>query len=148
MLNAMKTIASNALKAVRGMDCSILHCYILEMHKMQDFDTVLPGISQCLKENLEYELLGFAFKEENRLDMWVDPQAYSLRSVETVQQAFHCQNVDSSVHYFNSLPQELHMPSVNSVSVIIARNRGGETITVLLFDKETRLLHSVPVTTS
>ncbi len=103
----LKKIIHSALGAVelgyrimRGIDYQTLSQYILKINQHKDIDGILFEVSQCLKDILDYEVFGFALKNGNTLDIWIDPRVYSTPFTEYITKDFGSQNIDRSLHFF------------------------------------------------
>jgi diguanylate cyclase (GGDEF)-like protein len=87
-------------RIVRGIDYRTLSHYILKINRHKEIDAILLEVSTCLKDILEYELFGFALKNGNSMDVWIDPRAFSMPFADFIKKDFDCQNIDVNIHYF------------------------------------------------
>ncbi|NTW59527.1 MAG: GGDEF domain-containing protein [Nitrospirae bacterium] len=103
-------------RIVRGIDYQTLSQYILKINKHNDINDILFEASRCLKDILDYELFGFALKNVNSMDIWIDSRIYSASFSEYVSNDFGSQNIDAKIHYFE---KNLHFDSHNSDAIEI-----------------------------
>ena len=83
MHQILKRISQRAVKAVeityrlaRGIDYKTLSEHILSIHQLKDVDSILYKSSRCLKEILDYRLFAFAMRDQDAVDIWVDPKLH------------------------------------------------------------------------
>ena len=81
MHQILKRISQRAVKAVeityrlaRGIDYKTLSEHILSIHQLKDIDSILYKSSRCLKEILDYHLFAFAMRDQDAVDIWIDPK--------------------------------------------------------------------------
>lgn len=87
-------------KIIRGIDYQTLSQYILKINRHKDINDILFEVSSCLKDILDYELFGFALKNGNTIDVWIDPRMYSAQLTDYIAQDFNSQNIGFNVHCF------------------------------------------------
>lgn len=78
----------------------VLHEYLLKINEYKKLDDVLVEVATCLKDLLDYELFGFAMRNEGSLDVWIDPRIHSKLLMEKVKTDFPGQKLDASLHFF------------------------------------------------
>ena len=100
MIGTAATTADIAYKLSQGFDYKTLNKYILKINTLKDIEGILYEASQCLKDILNYDLFAFAVKNDDCLDIWIDPNIDDNRLSERIRNDFGSQNSDMSVHYF------------------------------------------------
>ncbi len=100
------TMVNFGVRVVRGIDYLTLSQYILKINKQRDIDAIIYEVSRCLKDILGYELFGFALKQGNSMDLWIDPRIYSTQLRNFVVNDYDSQNIDCSIHNFENQSQE------------------------------------------
>lgn len=61
-------------RLARGIDYKTLSEHILSIHELKDIDSILYKSSRCLKEILDYHLFAFAMRDQDAVDIWIDPK--------------------------------------------------------------------------
>jgi diguanylate cyclase (GGDEF)-like protein len=97
-----RTMVDLGFRFVRGVDYLTLSQYILNINKHRDIDAIIYEVSRCLKDVLDYELFGFALKQDNSVDLWIDPRIYSCQFKKFVVGDYGGQNVDCKIHDFEN----------------------------------------------
>ncbi len=107
MIHNVKRLVANTVtsmelvyKIVKGIDYKTLNHYILKINQLHDIEGVLYVLSRCLKDILDYRLFGFALKDGDNIDVWIDPMLYNLSLVKNIEADFNSQKTDFNVHYF------------------------------------------------
>jgi diguanylate cyclase (GGDEF)-like protein len=101
-LSNARTLVDLSLRFVRGVDYLTLSQYILKINKHKDIDAILYELSRCLKDILDYELFGFALKQGNSMDLWIDPKTYSAQFKNFIVADYGGQNIDYVIHNFDN----------------------------------------------
>lgn len=102
LLNNTVTVMEIGYKIARGIDYKTLSQHILNINQFRDIDGILYEVSRCLRDILDHELFGFAVKDGDSLDVWIDPRYYSNMSlIGIIQKDFGNQENDYKIHYFN-----------------------------------------------
>jgi diguanylate cyclase (GGDEF)-like protein len=99
-------IVDLGIRVVRGIDYQTLSQYILKINKHRDMDGILYEVSRCLNDILNYDLFGFALKNGNIIDLWIDPKTYNTEFSRFVLQDYGGQNVDCIIHNFEKHGEE------------------------------------------
>jgi diguanylate cyclase (GGDEF)-like protein len=99
--NTLKTFEI-LMRAVRGIDYRTLNTFILKTNGLQEIDDILLEVSKCLKGILDYELFGFVIKQDDSLNVWIDPRAYKDYFINIIENDFNCRDI-KNVHYFNTI---------------------------------------------
>lgn len=121
MIQNAVTLMELGYRVVRGVDYQTLSQYILKINKHRDIDAILLEVSQCLKEILDYELFGFAMKNGNTLELWIDPRMYNARLRDYVVQDHKGQNIDCVVHNFEAgTTEHRHISDVSDINNLIS----------------------------
>ncbi|MEW5745832.1 MAG: GGDEF domain-containing protein [Nitrospirota bacterium] len=100
-INSVVTLYEIMQRTARGVDYRTLNAHILKINELQDINDILYEVSTCLKTILNTELFGFAVKNDDALEVWIDPRAYKGHFIEIIQKDFNCQSVDA-FHYFDN----------------------------------------------
>lgn len=103
--NTLKTFEI-IMKAVRGIDYRTLNIFILKTNGLQEINDILLEVSKCLKSILDYELFGFVIKQDDSLNVWIDPRAYKDYFINIIENDFNCKNI-KNVHYFNTINDDV-----------------------------------------
>jgi diguanylate cyclase (GGDEF) domain len=81
MHQILKRLCLRAVKAVeisyrlaRGIDYKTLSEHILSIHQLKDINSILYKSSRCLKDILDYHLFAFAMRDQDAVDIWIDPK--------------------------------------------------------------------------
>lgn len=93
-------------RMVRGLDYQALCLYILKINQQKDIDAILFEISKCLKDILDYELFGFALKNGNATDIWIDPDIYTAQFAEHIAVDCKCHKNDLIIHKIDKTSSE------------------------------------------
>ncbi len=101
-----RTMVDLGFRFARGVDYLTLSQYILKINKHRDIDAILYEVSRCLKDVLDYELFGFALKQDNSMDLWIDPRIYSSQFKKVVVEDYGSQNIDCKIHDFENQTRE------------------------------------------
>ena len=105
MIGTAATTMDIAYKLSQGLDYKTLNKYILKINTLNDIEGILYEASHCLKDILSYDLFAFGVKNDDLLDIWIDPNIDDKRLAERVRNDFGSQKSDISVHYFkDALP--------------------------------------------
>jgi diguanylate cyclase (GGDEF)-like protein len=83
----------------RRSDYKRLSQYILKITQLQDIGHILYELSRCLKDILDYELFGFALREGESINVWIDPRVHGTPLMEVIGEDFDCQNIDNIRHF-------------------------------------------------
>ena len=107
-------------KIARGVDYRTLSQYILKINQYKDINAILYEVSRCLKDILDYELFGFVLKNEEQVELWVDPRAHGQAFVDLVAREGLGQKNDCIVHYFEPQHQKKsqHPDAIDMESLI------------------------------
>lgn len=92
----------------RKSDYKRLSQYILKINQLQDIEHILYELSRCLKDIMDYELFGFALREGESLDVWIDPRVHGTPLVGVIEEDFGCQNIDNIYHFEGESNGESH----------------------------------------
>lgn len=103
--NTLKTFEI-IMKALRGIDYRTLNTFILKTNGLQEIDDILLEVAKCLKGILDYELFGFVIKQDDSLNVWIDPRAYKDYFINIIENDFDCRNI-KNVHYFNTINDDV-----------------------------------------
>lgn len=128
MLINMKRVLGETLSVLdvvfrigRGVDYRTLSHYILKINQYKGIDEILYEASTCLKDILNYDLFGFALKNEGAMDVWIDPRIHNATLMNCVKDDFMSQNVDLKIHYFEHKKTEIsHNSDTIAVDNIIS----------------------------
>lgn len=104
---AFKKFFTHTISALRiahmvakGIDYTTLGMYMLNISRLQNVNSLLHEASKCLKDILDYELFGFAIKEDEKMELWVDPRLYREQLLDLVKKDYDSQINDTIIHYF------------------------------------------------
>jgi diguanylate cyclase (GGDEF)-like protein len=89
----------------RRKDYKRLSHYILRINQMHEMEAILYEVSTCLKDILDYELFGFAIKDANSLDVWIDPRVKNILLERLIKNEFRSQNIDNIRYFDNRIPE-------------------------------------------
>lgn len=104
LLGDTLTALEMGYRVLRGIDYQTMGQYILKINQHKDIDEILYEVSRCLKNILDYELMGFFLKDGNKTDFWLAPRSYSDQFSEFVARDLKCQHIDFNAHYFEKNP--------------------------------------------
>ncbi|GAB4389270.1 MAG: hypothetical protein Kow0025_13600 [Thermodesulfovibrionales bacterium] len=99
-LRAAAEVAGIEYLMPRRKDFRRLSQYILGVNRQQEIGHILYEVSACLKDILDYELFGFAIKEADTLEVWIDPRVENTLLERLIKNEFRCQEIDN-IHYFD-----------------------------------------------
>ncbi|NTU41982.1 MAG: GGDEF domain-containing protein [Nitrospirales bacterium] len=99
-IQGFRNMIETMLKVVVSYDYRALNQHILRINEYKTVDEILFGVARCMKEILDYEFFGFALKNGNDLDLWVDPRIHKDLMINLVESDFGCQEINYSVHFF------------------------------------------------
>lgn len=89
------------INAVKRIDYKALNGFILKTNGSQDINEMLFEVSRCLKEILDYELFGIVIKQNNGLEIWIDPRAYQEYFLSMIEKDFNCKYIEK-INYLNT----------------------------------------------
>jgi len=89
-----------AYKLSQGLDYKTLNKYILKINRLSTVEEILYEASQCLNDILNYEIFAFGLKNNDILDIWIDPRIDDQRLVQRIQGDLGCQTYDAKFNYF------------------------------------------------
>lgn len=104
LLGDTLTALEMGYRVLRGIDYQTMSQYVLKINQHKDIDAILYEVSRCLKDILDYELMGFFLKNGNKTDFWLAPRLYSNQFAEFVARDLKCQHIDFNAHYFEKNP--------------------------------------------
>ncbi|KJR40650.1 diguanylate cyclase [Candidatus Magnetoovum chiemensis] len=83
------------------IDYKKLSHYIFNICKLHDISSILNESSECLNNLLDYELFGFILKENEKLNIWIDPKIYEDQFLNAIEKEFPHQYIDCSINYIS-----------------------------------------------
>ena len=86
--------------AAREADHGRLARYIVSLNQKESPEEIINELANCLKNILNYRLFGFAIKQGETTDVWLDPQMYKNSLEEIVKKDFHLEN-RFQINYLN-----------------------------------------------
>ena len=110
MNQTLQRIGNRAIRVVemsyrfaRGIDYKQLNHHILLIHQLKDIDDILYKSSRCLKEIMDYDLFGFAMRDEDALDIWIDPkfQFNNTAFLDMIKSDMGAASGDCTLHHFD-----------------------------------------------
>ncbi len=108
MIGTAATAMDIAYKLSQGLDYRTLNKYILKINRLNNVEEILYEASQCLNDILNYEIFAFGLKNNDMLDIWIDPRIEDKRLVRRIQEDLECQSHDIRLNYFKD---EFHLSS-------------------------------------
>lgn len=87
-------------KNAETVDYKTLNKYVININKLTGVDDLLHEVSSCLKELLDYDVFGFAVKDQARFDIWIDPRTYREQILRIVERDFKGPMVEYNLHHF------------------------------------------------
>ncbi len=108
MIGSAATAMDIAYKLSQGLDYKTLNKYILKINMLKDVEGILFESSQCLNDILDYDIFAFGIKNNDVLDIWIDPRIEDKMLVQRVQEDLECQSHDVRLNYFKD---EFHVSS-------------------------------------
>jgi diguanylate cyclase (GGDEF)-like protein len=151
LLSNARTMVDLGLRFVRGVDYLTLSQYILKINKHRDIDAILYEVSRCLKDVLDYELFGFALKQDNFMDLWIDPRIYGSQFKKFVLENYGGQNVDCKIHDLeNKSEEDRHIfdtVDMNNLVSYVVNDRDYSARLYILPRKKMLLHHNVIINT-
>jgi diguanylate cyclase (GGDEF)-like protein len=143
VINHILAVARLRYKVLMGADYKKLNNYILKINQLRDIDRILHETARCLKDILNYELYGFALKDGNAVDVWVDPSAYKTPLIDIIQGELEGQKIDFNVHYFNKNSGENgHNPDGFDVTKLLSYTVSGNARLYLVPGRRMFYYHS------
>jgi diguanylate cyclase (GGDEF)-like protein len=138
-----RTFVELGYRVMRGFDYQILSQYIVKINKHRDIGDVMNEVSHCLKDVLDYELFGFALKNGSKLDLWVDPRAFSDQLTGYIMREFQGQKIDYIVHNFTQDAGDHRHISDNQEAGLISYRiiEGEHSATMYILPRKKMLLH-------
>lgn len=104
-ISRILSATTSALKVISGVsrndDYLLLSNYIININRLTNIDDVLLEVSRCLKELLDYEVFGFAVRDEDRFDIWIDPRMYREQVLKIVERDFKGPMLEYNLHHFS-----------------------------------------------
>ncbi len=114
MIGRMLSRTTAALHIVshktKSADYMALSRYIININTLTDIDGVLGEVSVCLSELLNYEVFGFALKDQSGFDVWVDPRTHSEQVLGMVERDFGGPMQGYSLHHFSEEHEDAAAP--------------------------------------
>jgi diguanylate cyclase (GGDEF)-like protein len=110
MIGRMLSRTAAALHVIsrnnQGADYKALSRYIININRLASTNDVLSEVSVCLRELLDYEVFGFAVKDESGFDIWVDPRTYREQVLKIVERDFGGPMTGYSLHHLSEEHEE------------------------------------------
>lgn len=100
MIGTAATAMDIAYNLSQGLDYKTLNKYILKINRLSNVEEILYEASRCLNDILTYEIFAFGLKNNDILDIWIDPRIAEERLTLRIQEDLKCQSHDTRLNYF------------------------------------------------
>jgi diguanylate cyclase (GGDEF)-like protein len=95
-------------RLTRGVDYKTLSQHILSIHELKDIDSIIYKSARCLKDILNYDLFAFAMRDQDTVDIWIDPkfQINNAAILNIIRSDLGAMRNDCTLHHFGDHPPQ------------------------------------------